>query len=134
MSSCSDPLKRPSLPLIPVWPQPLCGDVTPRALRVPEDDVRRHANGVIGVAAIAIAVENPEVSAWRYGALLDVAAGSIALTSGQPVSLVGPGQATASLAARGEGPLSLSLRVAAGSATGEFDVQRTHGVRMDHAL
>jgi catechol 2,3-dioxygenase-like lactoylglutathione lyase family enzyme len=108
----------------------LCGDVTPRNLRVPEGDVRHHANGVTGVAGIEIAVENPEVSAWRYGALLDVAADSIALASGQPVSLVGPDHAAGSLSARGEGPLSLSLRVAAGSATGEFDGQRTHGARI----
>jgi hypothetical protein len=62
--------------------------------------------------------------------LRDAPAGSIALASGQPVSLVGPSQAATSLAARGGGPLSLSLRVAAGSATGEFDALRTHGVRI----
>jgi hypothetical protein len=108
-----------------------CGDVTPRHLRVPEGDVRRHANGVLGVAGIEIAVENTEVSAWRYGALLGTDPGaSIGLGNGQSVSLLGPDRAAAALAARGEGPVSLKLRVAPGSATGEFDPARTQGVRI----
>ena len=35
----------------------LCGDVTPRALRVREGDVRVHPNGVQGVATVTIAVK-----------------------------------------------------------------------------
>ncbi|WP_026871903.1 VOC family protein [Inquilinus limosus] len=111
----------------------LCGDVTPRHLRVPDGDVRRHANGALGVAGIEVAVENPEVSAWRYGALLGAAVDSgvpIALGNGQSVGLLGPDRAGASLATRGEGPVSLTLRVAPGSAPGDLDPVRTQGVRI----
>lgn len=110
-----------------------CGDVTPRQLRVPEGDVRRHANGALGVAGIEIAVENTEVSAWRYGALLGIAAvpgAPIDLGNGQSVSLLGPDRAGAALAARGEGPVSLTLRVAPGSAVGDLDPVHTQGVRI----
>ena len=48
----------------------LCGDVTPRALRVPDGAMRQHANGVTGVAALTVAV--PDITAARadYAALL----------------------------------------------------------------
>jgi len=114
----------------------LCGDVTPRRLRVPEGDVRRHANGALGVAGIEVAVENTEVSAWRYGALLGIAAAPgapIDLGDGQSVSLLGPDRAAAALAARGEGPVSLTLRVAPGRAVGDLDPVRTQGVRITRA-
>jgi catechol 2,3-dioxygenase-like lactoylglutathione lyase family enzyme len=48
----------------------LCGDVTPRGLRVPEGEVRRHANGVTGIAKVRVAVRDPEASLARYAALL----------------------------------------------------------------
>lgn len=48
----------------------LCGDVTPRALRVPEGDLRRHANGVTGVAALTVAVGNVAAARAQYAALL----------------------------------------------------------------
>lgn len=48
----------------------LCGDVTPRALRVPEGDVRQHANGATGVACVTVAVADLEASLARYSALL----------------------------------------------------------------
>ncbi|TSD82397.1 VOC family protein [Mycobacterium sp. KBS0706] len=112
----------------------LCGDVTPRHLRVPEGDVRRHANGAFGVVGIEIAVENTQVSAWRYGALLGTQPGApIDLGNGQSVSLAGPDRAGAALAARGEGPVSLTLRVAPGSAVGDLDPVRTRGVRITRA-
>jgi len=47
-----------------------CGDVTPRALRVPEGDGRRHANGALGVSRLVVAVRDLAVSRARYGALL----------------------------------------------------------------
>ena len=52
----------------------LCGDVTPRALRVPEGPVRVHANGAQGVAELAIAVLDEEATVVRYRALLGEAA------------------------------------------------------------
>jgi catechol 2,3-dioxygenase-like lactoylglutathione lyase family enzyme len=48
----------------------LCGDVTPRALRVPEGAVRTHANGVRGVASVSLAVADLDASLQRYQALL----------------------------------------------------------------
>ena len=115
----------------------LCGDVTPRRLRVPEGDVRRHANGALGIAGIEVAVQNPEASARRYAALLGATASPgapIALAGGRSsVVLVGPDRAAAVLAARGEGPVALTLRVAPGSATGDLDPVRTHGVRIARA-
>ena len=54
----------------------LCGDVTPRALRVREGEVRIHPNGVTGVKALSVTVRDLDASVKRYGALFgaDVAA------------------------------------------------------------
>src|SRR5689334_14717627 len=51
----------------------LCGDVTPRALRVPEGAARTHANGVTGVARLTVAVADLGASVSRYRALLGIA-------------------------------------------------------------
>lgn len=48
----------------------LCGDVTPRHLRVAEGDVRVHRNGVRGVAGVNLVVRDLDVSIGRYRALL----------------------------------------------------------------
>ncbi|MEJ8858926.1 VOC family protein [Variovorax robiniae] len=48
----------------------LCGDITPRGLRVPEGDARVHPNGVTGVASLAIAVKDLDATLARYRALL----------------------------------------------------------------
>lgn len=48
----------------------LCGDVTPRAGRVPEGEVRQHANGARGVAMLRVAVDDLARSVQRYRALL----------------------------------------------------------------
>ncbi|MEX3815094.1 VOC family protein [Paraburkholderia sp. BR13439] len=48
----------------------LCGDLTPRRLRVAEGDVRHHANGARGVANITLAVNDLNASLARYRALL----------------------------------------------------------------
>jgi catechol 2,3-dioxygenase-like lactoylglutathione lyase family enzyme len=48
----------------------LCGDITPRGLRVPEGAVRQHPNGVTGVACITVAVTDLDASLARYAALL----------------------------------------------------------------
>lgn len=53
----------------------LCGDVTPRGLRVPEGMMRRHANGTKGLADITILVHDLYTSIVRYRALLGVADG-----------------------------------------------------------
>lgn len=48
----------------------LCGDVTPRELRVPAGDARKHANGAKGIAKVSVAVVDPDASLARYEALL----------------------------------------------------------------
>jgi catechol 2,3-dioxygenase-like lactoylglutathione lyase family enzyme len=91
----------------------LCGDVTPRALRVPEGEVRKQANGVGGVAAIAVAVKDPAASSARYAALLGQEAQNNIFNLGEcQISLHGANDpaAAARLATRGEGIFRLSLR------------------------
>lgn len=48
----------------------LCGDVTPRALRVPEGALRQHANGVTGVASLTVAVSDITTARAHHAALL----------------------------------------------------------------
>lgn len=133
----------------------LCGDVTPRALRVPEGEVRAHANGVTGIAGVTVAVRDLDVSIGRYRALLgDDAMGEAACTvaaaglrtalarvGGTDVVLASPdgeGKDTSiarrvreRLATRGEGPVSMTLRLPPGTAPIVFDPARTHRVPLD---
>ncbi|MEZ2294649.1 VOC family protein [Variovorax sp. RCC_210] len=71
----------------------LCGDLTPRALRVPEGEVRVHANGALGVASLAIAVRDLDATLARYRALLGRAIGTDVEDAGthvgEPVALPG---------------------------------------------
>jgi len=48
----------------------LCGDVTPRSLRVPDGEVRKHRNQASGITSIAIRVDNLDDAAEAYRALL----------------------------------------------------------------
>ena len=48
----------------------LCGDITPRALRVPEGAVREHPNQALGITSIAIRVDDLEVAVDAYQALV----------------------------------------------------------------
>lgn len=125
----------------------LCGDVTPRALRVQEGEVRRHANGVTGVASITIAVADLDASLTRFAALLDagptgeataaVVAGTPARTAtlrlgnGTLVSLASPtageGALAASLSERGEGPFAVAF---GGPGPAELDPNLSHGARL----
>jgi len=102
----------------------LCGDVTPRFLRVPEGEVRDHLNGAIGIAKITVAVSNLSKSTERYKALLPQGAvqgenGSVARFLCEPGIIElrepkrGVPEATelaSHLEKRGEGPFSVSLR------------------------
>jgi catechol 2,3-dioxygenase-like lactoylglutathione lyase family enzyme len=124
----------------------LCGDVTPRALRVPDGAVRTHTNGVSGIAGLTVVVADLGASVSRYRALLGVAEreaspaaeieparqvtfalGATALTLAAPE----PG-ATTPLAERlsvvGEGPFSLTLRGAQHS--GALDRTLAHRARI----
>lgn len=83
----------------------LCADVTPRALRVPEGAVRRHANGAVGIAEVRIAVSEIEATLARYCALLGpdaVADGTVQL-AGARVSFKHEPRA------RGDGPCRVAL-------------------------
>jgi catechol 2,3-dioxygenase-like lactoylglutathione lyase family enzyme len=62
----------------------LCGDLTPRALRVPEGDVRLHANGAQGVVELAIAAAELDLTLARYRALLGDAAAVTLDSDGTP--------------------------------------------------
>jgi catechol 2,3-dioxygenase-like lactoylglutathione lyase family enzyme len=125
----------------------LCGDVTPRALRVPEGAARVHANGVTGVAGLAVAVADLGVSVARYRALLGVAEregtsmaglsamraatfalGDVASTLATPADDADT-PLRARLASRGEGPFALALRGAGQSET--LDLRLAHGARID---
>ena len=131
----------------------LCGDITPRALRVCEGEVRWHANGVQGVAVLSVLVANLETSLARYAALLGPAAVQGVRCVGLPglglrqallplgtttLALVSPGpdvQDAAPLRARldqqGEGVLGLSLHGPAGVAPLAWPRDRTHGAAFD---
>ncbi len=119
----------------------LCGDTTPRKFRVPEGSVRDHANGVLGIAAITVAVSNLETSKERYRTLLP--AGLVKDKSGahsarflcEPgmIELRQPAAGTSDalakqLETRGEGPFSVSLR--APKQIGDLDEKLTCGARL----
>ncbi|TNC15960.1 VOC family protein [Methylobacterium terricola] len=126
----------------------LCGDVTPRSLRVQEGDVRRHDNGVTGVKSVTVAVRDVEASRARYAALLGTGAEAplieaeilggparavtLPLGPDTTVTLASPagtgGALAEALAARGEGPVAAVFR--AGDAAGDLDLALTHGARL----
>jgi catechol 2,3-dioxygenase-like lactoylglutathione lyase family enzyme len=128
----------------------LCGDVTPRALRVQEGDVCVHANGVQGIASITVLVKDLDASLHRYRALLAIAGSApplhvagLGLRQAQlplgpsTLVLVAPGldsehPAAATLrhalAKRGEGVIGLSL---AGPDAAALSRLRTHGAAID---
>lgn len=131
----------------------LCGDITPRALRVPEGAARVHPNGATGVARVDIAVHDLDASLARYRALFGDAAsaaqigavvtepahgvrharitvGSSTLVLSSPID-TGAASSNAiaqRLASRGEGPSALVLRRADPARAGQvLDIARTHG-------
>ena len=129
----------------------LCGDVTPRELRVPEGTARQHPNSVIGIASLTIAVDDLAASVARYRALLDrdpveqrptlppgarcaaFEIGGATITLAAPSGETAPdgeGSLRARIAAHGEGPYALALRTRS-TTTGLLDQGRTHGVPIE---
>jgi catechol 2,3-dioxygenase-like lactoylglutathione lyase family enzyme len=129
----------------------LCGDLSARALRVPEGTARSHANGVTGVASLTVAVANLPASRLRYRALLDQqeahkleastaeapALRSASFTLG-PTTLrlatPGPGHLDDTahalrerLASRGDGLLSVVLQRASADGVHRLPLAQTHG-------
>ncbi|GIW81655.1 MAG: hypothetical protein KatS3mg105_3462 [Gemmatales bacterium] len=100
----------------------LCADVTPRSLRVPAGEASRHANGAVGLARLAVAVENLETSRRRYQALLgDAFRLASSAESNEPDScsfklgnvtivLVGPNHPLFQEAGGDEGPCAVWLK------------------------
>ena len=126
----------------------LCGDVTPRRLRVQEgDEVRTQPNGVTGVAELVVAVRDVSSSATRYAALLGAAVPAIAdgdvhgsgariarLTLGGTGTVIvlaqpsdGASELAGILAERGQGPFAVTFR---GPATTALDRANSHGARL----
>lgn len=135
----------------------LCGDVTPRRLRVPEGGARVHPNGALGVSSLAIAVHDLDATLSRYSALLGEGAqlGPAVVLPGSGVrvavvrtghsSLVlssprdpagGPSSPLAQcLATRGEGPYAFVLRNAdAGLAGDSLEAAKAHGALIEFEL
>ena len=99
----------------------LCGDVTPRELRVPEGDARRHANGALGVASVTVGVHDVDVSRTRYRALL----GTPELDVGETRLVLAPGTAAR------EGPCAMQVRTSIRAKAGALDRGLTHGAAIE---
>jgi catechol 2,3-dioxygenase-like lactoylglutathione lyase family enzyme len=91
----------------------LCGDLTPRALRVPEGDARTHPNGALGVASLALAVHDLDATLERYRALLGDGHGEVAVHVGEAVALPGSGVRLAVIALGGSALVFSSPRASA---------------------
>lgn len=123
---------RPKTNDLPFW----CGDVTPRDLRVPEGDMRIHANSVTGIASLKVAVRDVAASAARYEAL--AGPGAVTRTNGSArvtieaasFELANDGEAGEHVAWRGEGPMSLVLH---GPAAKALDRKLAHGATLSIA-
>jgi len=104
----------------------LCGDITPRALRVREGDVRVHANAVRGVASLTIGVRDVRASLGHYLALLgDGAATASQDGKGASLSL---GRVRLDLVpAAHEGLQGVALRAGPTQAPQLLPLARTHG-------
>lgn len=128
----------------------LYGDVTPRELRLPVGDARRHANGITGVAELVVAVNDVAASAKRYRALLGtvppswdaadatppacvtVLLGETTLALREPLGTSDPLDSVLRqrLATHGEGPFELTLRAPNGTRSLSFDRSLAHGARL----
>ena len=115
----------------------LCGDLTPRTLRVPQGAAQQHANGATGVARLHIATHDLTTSLQRYRALLgDVSVTHLHAT--QATVQLGPTQlvletaahsanASQRLAHQGEGPYAIALFTTRSQAATAATLDGTHG-------
>lgn len=95
----------------------LCADVTARALRVPEGEARRHANGARGISRVVVGVADVEASIARYQALLGVR------PTGQGFAIEG-----AEIAFEASGPArEMPKSIALAGLAAALDPARTHG-------
>lgn len=121
----------------------LCGDVTPRELRVPHGAAHHHHNGVTGIFRVTVAVRDLEASAGRMSALLGhgplIEPGRrLFKLGGSYIALQAPGAdlpenaaIEARLEQRGEGIAALALRRDHLAASPRpLDAELTHGARI----
>lgn len=121
----------------------LCGDVTPRSLRVPDGIDRLHPNGVQGIFRLTVAVNDLNQSTAQYAALIGqtprreegrslfkLGASYIAVQDHSP-GIVEHAAVALQLASRGAGPAAVALRRDHfATIPRTFDPDLTHGVRM----
>lgn len=127
---------RPATPDLPF----LCGDLTPRVLRVPDGHAREHANGVQGVAQLRIAVHDLTASLERYRALLGLpdtplpSEGAASLQLGTTVLTLETADSSSAAADRltrqGEGPFAVDLYTTQANALGPIAPDNTHGAHL----
>jgi len=98
----------------------LCADVTPRALRVPEGEVRHHRNGATGIAGVTVSVASLQDTLARYRAFLGKEAvdGDEVILAGARIRFVEHPRR-----ARGEGPGGIDLRYARSGGGGEGRIE-----------
>lgn len=124
----------------------LCGDVTPRALRVPEGAVRVHPNGALGIATLTVAVHDLPATLARYHALLGSDTTALPAGDGRPSATLAVGplqlilQSTSAhavntplhqrLTSRGEGPCALGLYGAPNPPHSAIDQRLCHGAAL----
>jgi catechol 2,3-dioxygenase-like lactoylglutathione lyase family enzyme len=103
----------------------LCGDVTPRSLRLPDPASWHHANGARGIARLTVAVADLAVAAAHYRALLGVppqpdGTGAAFRLAGATIALTP--------AAGAAGPVAAHIRATSPRA---LDRQLTHGAALE---
>ncbi len=122
-------------------------DVTPRDLRVPSGAATQHANNVTGILSLTLAVGDLAAAKGRFSALLDAAplverdnpdirahiatyvVGQYSIELAQPAD--DQSMLAAPLAARGDGPDSISLTADPGPPEARWlDPSATHGARL----
>jgi catechol 2,3-dioxygenase-like lactoylglutathione lyase family enzyme len=133
----------------------LCGDLTPRRLRVAEGAVRQHENGARGVTNLTLAIKDLDASIERYRALLGKIDVQRAPLPGYGVTfavfrhhsttltLLSPAPAhqdridsladdlRQQLTTRGEGVFAVALDTQPGGSARSFARELTHGTRLE---
>ncbi|HJO38000.1 MAG: VOC family protein [Vicinamibacterales bacterium] len=105
-----------------------CADKTPRALRVPEGDVRRHRNGAVGIARLTVYVRDLGWAAEGYGQLLGLeprtdSAGEARFRVGTDIIVRAHGGTTK--------PAKVTLRTSQAGHVGTLDRRLTEGVDIE---
>ena len=106
-------------------------DDTSRNLRVPTGDHSQHANGVVGIQSLIVAVHDLTAVQARYAALLGPPADDHIFTVGATLQLASPTTdeiVTRHLRQRGPGPCAATLATVDVARSHRLDPQLTHNV------